>query len=82
MEFCRKLPLLDKESTRRMEFHQDLLGHSRGFRPARSKILVTVPGTFTLEDLHCVTLIFKNLNTKTSLKLKIWSRNFKKNFTK
>jgi hypothetical protein len=56
MKFCRALPV-----------------HGHGFRPARSKIFrsVTIPGTLTLKDLYCIKLNFKNLNMKTSLKLKI-----------
>jgi hypothetical protein len=71
--------LKDEESTRRRGFHWELQAYLLGFRPVRSKFVENplkgnnsrisrfksyIPSTDNI-------IYFKNLNTKTSLKLKI-----------
>jgi hypothetical protein len=69
--------IIDEESTRGRGFHRELTFHLLGFRPIRSKFVenplndnISRISRFKSYILTILTLK-KNLNTKTSLKLKI-----------
>jgi hypothetical protein len=76
-ESARNYQLIDKESTQGRGFHRELPAYLIGFRPVRSKF-VENPSNGNNSRISrfksyilTIPTFFKNLNTKTALKLKI-----------